>query len=104
MGVLGHGWVGWRNESIKRPVELLFKFTSVRNVSAVHIHTNNYFTKNVQVGAVDKILNIIQYVMSRSEKSMEMFKNQLQFRCIGLILNIQYNMISNALSKSCNKI
>lgn len=55
----GHGWVGWKKDSFvsrtaaaatPRPsLQLLFKFSSPRNLSAVHIHTNNYFSKNVQV-------------------------------------------------------
>ena len=57
----GHGWVGWKKDSFvsrtaavaaphrPSPLQLLFKFSSPRNLSAVHIHTNNYFSKNVQV-------------------------------------------------------
>ncbi|KAK6628865.1 hypothetical protein RUM43_002682 [Polyplax serrata] len=48
----GYEWVGWRNdtpEMIGRPVEITFEFDRVRNFSAMHIHTNNMYTKDVQV-------------------------------------------------------
>ncbi|XP_059473257.1 discoidin domain-containing receptor tyrosine kinase B isoform X2 [Neocloeon triangulifer] len=47
----GHGyeWVGWKNESGARPVEIVFEFDRVRNFSAIHLHANNLFTKDVQV-------------------------------------------------------
>lgn len=46
----GHGWVGWNNHSMDgEPVELLFKFSSVRNLSTVHLHVNNFFSRHVQV-------------------------------------------------------
>ncbi|XP_026809567.1 discoidin domain-containing receptor 2-like [Rhopalosiphum maidis] len=46
----GNGWVGWRKESFSKGfVELIFEFSEVRNFSAVHIFTNNFFSKNVQV-------------------------------------------------------
>ncbi|ALC38378.1 Ddr [Drosophila busckii] len=46
----GYEWVGWRNDTLYgRPVELTFEFETVRNFSAVIIHTNNMFSKDVQV-------------------------------------------------------
>ncbi|XP_068082101.1 discoidin domain-containing receptor 2 [Anabrus simplex] len=46
----GNGWVAWNNESFpNKYVELIFEFDQVRNFSAVHIFTNNFFSKNVQV-------------------------------------------------------
>lgn len=47
----GNGWVGWRKESFSKKgyVELIFEFNEVRNFSAVHLYTNNFFSKNVQV-------------------------------------------------------
>ncbi|XP_049771029.1 discoidin domain-containing receptor 2-like [Schistocerca cancellata] len=46
----GNGWVGWTNDSYPNGfVELLFEFDQVRNFSAVHIFTNNFFRKDVQV-------------------------------------------------------
>lgn len=34
-----------------KPVELTFQFDSVRNFSAMVLHTNNMFTKGVQVSS-----------------------------------------------------
>jgi len=45
----GYEWVGWKNESGARPVEIVFEFDRVRNFSAIHLHANNLFTKDVQV-------------------------------------------------------
>ncbi|XP_030377793.1 discoidin domain-containing receptor 2 [Scaptodrosophila lebanonensis] len=48
----GYEWIGWRNDTpslMGRPVEITFEFDSVRNFSAVIIHTNNMFLKDVQV-------------------------------------------------------
>ncbi|KAF5271003.1 hypothetical protein FQR65_LT05353 [Abscondita terminalis] len=48
----GYEWVGWRNDTpgwAGHPLEILFEFDKVRNFSAVHLHTNNLFTKDVQV-------------------------------------------------------
>lgn len=52
----GFEWVGWSNDSVGVPgkaVELTFQFDSVRNFSAMVLHTNNMFTKGVQVS--DKV-------------------------------------------------
>lgn len=52
MLVAGYEWVGWRNDTpgwAGEPLEMLFEFDRVRNFSAVHIHINNMFTKDVQV-------------------------------------------------------
>lgn len=61
---LGNGWVGWRNESFpKKYVELVFEFSEVRNFTAVHIFTNNFFSKNVQVSRFyDTVQKIIFHV------------------------------------------
>ncbi|XP_021949331.1 discoidin domain-containing receptor 2 [Folsomia candida] len=50
----GKGWVGWKNETRETknetsPVEILFKFDSVREFSHVHIHSSNQFSKDVSV-------------------------------------------------------
>uniref|UniRef100_A0A1I8PY60 Protein kinase domain-containing protein n=1 Tax=Stomoxys calcitrans TaxID=35570 RepID=A0A1I8PY60_STOCA len=48
----GYEWVGWRNDTPNlqgRPVEITFEFDAVRNFSAVVIHTNNMYAKDVQV-------------------------------------------------------
>lgn len=49
----GYEWVGWKNVS-QNPVEIVFHFDEIRNFSAVHIHANNLFTKDVQVTCNDK--------------------------------------------------
>ena len=47
----GKGWVGWKNDTrnSSSPVEIIFKFDSVREFNAVHIHASNQFLKDVQV-------------------------------------------------------
>ena len=48
----GYEWVGWRNDTYGtdgKPVEMIFEFDSVRNFSAIILHTNNMFSKDVQV-------------------------------------------------------
>ncbi|XP_071518495.1 discoidin domain-containing receptor 2-like [Panulirus ornatus] len=46
----GYEWVGWRNSTRQdKPVEITFKFDTIRNFSAVHIYVNNFFTKDTQV-------------------------------------------------------
>lgn len=61
---LGNGWVGWRKESFSKGfVELVFEFSEVRNFSAVHIFTNNFFSKNVQVSNLMKFLECSFFTM-----------------------------------------
>lgn len=51
------GWVGWRNDTrAGHPLEIKFEFDQVREFSAVHIYSNNQFTRDVQVGVT--LLNI----------------------------------------------
>ncbi|XP_064615973.1 discoidin domain-containing receptor 2-like isoform X2 [Liolophura sinensis] len=46
----GYEWVGWRNATENgHPVVITFKFDVVRNFSAVILHCNNFFTKDVRV-------------------------------------------------------
>ncbi|XP_055385596.1 discoidin domain-containing receptor 2-like isoform X2 [Condylostylus longicornis] len=48
----GYEWVGWRNDTPSlagKPVEITFEFDTVRNFSAIILHTNNMFSKDVQV-------------------------------------------------------
>jgi discoidin domain receptor family protein 2 len=56
LDLAGHGkgyeWVGWRNDTpgwAGHPLEMRFEFDKVRNFSAAHLHTNNLFSKDVQV-------------------------------------------------------
>ncbi|CAD7086290.1 unnamed protein product [Hermetia illucens] len=49
---VGLAWVGWRNDTFGtagKPVVIVFEFDTVRNFSAVILHTNNMFSKDVQV-------------------------------------------------------
>jgi len=49
-GIKGYQWVGWRNETADtQPVAIVFKFDDVRNFTAVRIHVNNMFSKDVRV-------------------------------------------------------
>ncbi|CAD7000519.1 unnamed protein product [Ceratitis capitata] len=48
----GYEWIGWRSDIPDlngKPVEIIFEFDTVRNFSAIILHTNNMFTKDVQV-------------------------------------------------------
>ncbi|XP_055903632.1 discoidin domain-containing receptor 2-like [Eupeodes corollae] len=48
----GYEWVGWRNDTpnlLGKPVEIVFEFETVRNFSSIILHTNNMFSKDVQV-------------------------------------------------------
>ncbi|KAI5701691.1 hypothetical protein M8J75_012268 [Diaphorina citri] len=47
----GYEWIGWRNESFPygKPVEMIFEFDRVRNFTAMHLHINNYYSKDIQV-------------------------------------------------------
>lgn len=50
--ITGYEWVGWRNDTFGmagKPVEMVFEFDTVRNFSAMILHTNNMFSKDVQV-------------------------------------------------------
>ncbi|XP_066250296.1 discoidin domain-containing receptor 2-like [Euwallacea similis] len=51
----GQTWVGWRNDSHHKPIEIKFEFEKVREFSAVHIYCNNQFTKDVQVFSMAKV-------------------------------------------------
>ncbi|XP_076682969.1 discoidin domain-containing receptor 2 isoform X2 [Andrena cerasifolii] len=54
----GYEWVGWRNDTpsmLGRPVEITFEFDYARNFTAIHLHMNNYFTKDVQVFSYAKV-------------------------------------------------
>ncbi|KAJ4434224.1 hypothetical protein ANN_22772 [Periplaneta americana] len=56
--VTGYEWVGWRNDTLGmagHPVEVVFEFDRVRNFSALYLHTNNLFSKDVQVFSHAKV-------------------------------------------------
>ncbi|KAK3589847.1 hypothetical protein CHS0354_015865 [Potamilus streckersoni] len=50
-GIKGYEWVGWKNDSIESggPVEIKFKFNTVRRFSSVTIHSSNYFLKEIKL-------------------------------------------------------
>ncbi|XP_051161942.1 discoidin domain-containing receptor 2-like [Leptopilina boulardi] len=46
----GSGWVAWmRDIFLNNFIELIFQFDDLRVFNAVHIYTNNYFSRDVQV-------------------------------------------------------
>ena len=63
LGIKGYQWVGWRNDSFSgalrsgksspksegASVEMTWKFDAVRNFSALRIHCNNMFSRDVRV-------------------------------------------------------
>ncbi|XP_055955868.1 discoidin domain-containing receptor 2 isoform X2 [Patella vulgata] len=50
LGMKGYEWVGWKNESGKtKPIEIIFKFDTVRNFSGLSLHCNNHYSKDVWV-------------------------------------------------------
>ncbi|XP_044269644.1 discoidin domain-containing receptor 2-like [Tribolium madens] len=53
----GNGWIAWRNDtSVNGYVELTFEFDQIRNFSEVHLFTNNFFSRNVQVFSKAKVM------------------------------------------------
>ncbi|KAL3871837.1 hypothetical protein ACJMK2_039809 [Sinanodonta woodiana] len=51
LGIKGYEWVGWKNDSIESsgPLEIKFKFDTIRNFMSLTLHCNNYFSKEVKV-------------------------------------------------------
>lgn len=49
------GWVGWKNDLRKTPIEIVFEFEKVREFNAIHIYCNNQFTKDVRVFAEARV-------------------------------------------------
>ena len=56
-GKKGYDWVGWRNESFPATgaVDIDFRFDAVRNFTAVQLHCNNMYTKDVRVFRLARI-------------------------------------------------
>ncbi|CAH1372606.1 discoidin domain-containing receptor 2-like [Tenebrio molitor] len=53
----GNGWISWKNDSnLNGYVELTFEFDQIRNFSEVHLFTNNFFSRNVQVFSKAKVM------------------------------------------------
>lgn len=48
-GLKGYEWLGWKRKSNQDSVNLVFAFDQVRSFQRVDIHTNNHFTKDIQV-------------------------------------------------------
>lgn len=55
----GSRWVGWRVDTSPgkngNPIEIVFAFDHVRNFSAMHLHTNNMFSNDIQVFSQAKV-------------------------------------------------
>ena len=50
VGKKGYEWIGWKDESqTTPPIDIVFEFDTVRNFSAIRIHCNNLFSKDVRV-------------------------------------------------------
>lgn len=48
--IIGTGWVAWMRDSFNDDyVDIIFEFYDMKIFDAVHIYTNNYFTRDVQV-------------------------------------------------------
>ncbi|KAJ3661415.1 hypothetical protein Zmor_005810 [Zophobas morio] len=53
----GNGWISWKNDSVPNGyVELTFEFDQIRNFTEVHLFTNNFFSRNVQVFSKAKVM------------------------------------------------
>jgi len=66
--------VGWRNDTVGmagHPVEIVFEFDRVRNFSAMYLHTNNLFSKDVQVSEAYSDRN---YSMDSSATVVNIYK------------------------------
>lgn len=56
LGKKGYEWVGWKNDSVTRkPVEIIFTFETARNFSALLIHCNNMFSKDIRIFRMAKL-------------------------------------------------
>ena len=51
LGIRGYEWVGWRNDTIdfQGPLQITFKFDTVRKFKSVILNCNNHFTKDIRV-------------------------------------------------------
>jgi hypothetical protein len=46
---LGYDWLGWKKRVNTETLNLVFTFDTVRTFYRVDIHTNNHFSKDIQV-------------------------------------------------------
>jgi len=63
--LIGKGWLGWKNDSrfAVDPVEIVFKFDSVREFDSINMQVSNQFSKEIQVcfvyhGNFGKLLHV----------------------------------------------
>ncbi|XP_041368248.1 discoidin domain-containing receptor 2-like isoform X2 [Gigantopelta aegis] len=50
IGIKGYEWIGWKNDTnSQKPIEIIYKFDTVRNFSAMILHCNNHYSKEVRV-------------------------------------------------------
>ena len=49
VGIKGYEWIGWKNDSRSKPIEIKFVFDVVRNFSQLIFHTNNMWTKDIRI-------------------------------------------------------
>lgn len=47
--VKGYDWLGWKKKTGQNSINLMFAFDAVRTFRRVDIHTNNHFSKDIQV-------------------------------------------------------
>ncbi|CAF1055876.1 unnamed protein product, partial [Didymodactylos carnosus] len=47
LNIRGFEWIGWKN--VSQPIDIVFYFDDIRNFTELLIHTNNMYTKDVQV-------------------------------------------------------
>lgn len=60
----GNGWVGWKKTSFpKKYVDVTFEFDEIRNFTAVHLFTNNFFSKEVQVSITFIKSNYLTFII-----------------------------------------
>ncbi|XP_039287429.1 discoidin domain-containing receptor 2 [Nilaparvata lugens] len=84
----GNRWLGWLNESQDGPLEILFQFDTAREFSMVHLHTNHYLARDVQVlssvdgryvrSAVRDALQLVALMGNVTEEILEQFYQQQQ--------------------------
>jgi len=46
---LGYDWLGWKKKINSETLNLMFTFDTVRTFHRVDIHTNNHFSKDIQI-------------------------------------------------------
>lgn len=62
--------------ALGKPVELTFQFDTVRNFSAMVLHTNNMFSKGVQVSLSRLLIKLVRGVGSKQTESVAAGSNE----------------------------